>query len=208
MLRQELRDLKQTGTVQDYNEKWDALMFQIPAQDYNVDDLVLDYSNGLKRQVKEFIDSNFYETFEDLQRAAIRRGEALDNRPPMFTSNGFNKRPGGFFTRNFRNNPNQVSPKTLYTGPQAMEIDALSHQEGQHLRPDGKAYQGYANRPRSILSNRIKCYNCNGFGHISRNCPSAPTKATQDARVNYVQGHEDNIDKDVNFILGEEPAQM
>lgn len=137
LLRDQLRELKQTTTVREYAGRFRSLLNQVNCM--AEEDKVTYFVDGLKPDVRFEIERqrpvNLTATItlaEDIHAALARRG------------------PAAVSVRTVASYAQQPMPE-----PTAMEIDVLESR---------RRYPG-SQRP-------IRCFNCRGLGHLSRDCPS------------------------------------
>lgn len=149
-IRDRLDGLKQVTSVKDYVDKFEALLLQIPSEDYHDADMMHKFLRKLKPEIKKLVMVSGPNTLNE----AYQQAERIDD--IVYASSKENRTDSKPFMKQ--------APTRKFTD--AMEIDAVTFE-----RPNGRNYKGYT-------SKELKCFNCGKSGHLSGKCPLPPTEKT------------------------------
>src|SRR6185369_149476 len=151
-LRQQLKRLKQTGSVQEYGAQFRNIMGQI--DNMAEIDKVTYFLEGLKPATRMEVAYQAPDTFENAWALAIRFDTA------MFGSNRFNPNRSQSQQR-FNSKPQKPS---FNSGPVPMEIDYVGTSSFHH----NSNSNNNSNRQKGKFNG--SCYKCGLQGHIAKNC--------------------------------------
>ena len=155
-LRQQLRNLKQTGSVQEYGIRFRNTIGQI-AEMAELDKVTY-FIEGLKPATKMEVVYQAPEDFERIWQLAKRFDTA------MFSSNRDTPIQTPYRFRNPKINPSSSRNNGNGQGPVPMEIDHI----GASNSHNNYSNRNNNNRRRGTFNG--KCYNCGTPGHMSKDC--------------------------------------
>ena len=147
-LRQELRRLKQTTSVQAYVHAFRQLMVRI--DDMSVLDRIEAFINGLKPKTCREVSFHAPDALEDAYRLALRYDR--------------NYQASAFSTPRPQAPRWTPQPPPPATSGRAMDIDAVNTQRARPLRR-------LTDQEREELRRRGACFRCRQDGHMARDCP-------------------------------------
>lgn len=158
LARQRLEKLKQHNSIRDYIIEFRDIMLDLP--DMFEEDAVHQFIQGLQYEPRLQVFLKTPTTLKQAYSAAEAYEAAVECARGVRDVSFNNQRPGhsnrvGDF--NFQGN-NQETRSTA-DGPTPMDLDALYNNRRNN--------RGAGRRPGTI-----QCHNCQGYGHIARQCPS------------------------------------
>lgn len=158
MARQRLEKLKQQDSIRDYIIEFRNIMLDLP--DMFEEDAVHQFIQGLQYEPRLQVFLKTPTTLKEAYLAAEAYEAAVECargvRDVSFNNQGFghSNRTGGY---NFHGNNQE--PRSAADGPTPMDLDALYNNRRN-------------NRGAGRRQGTIQCHNCQGYGHIARQCPS------------------------------------
>jgi hypothetical protein len=144
-------------SVEDYTAEFDHSMMRCDIVEPE-EQMVAHYLGGLRSEISNVVQLQPYWTYNDVCKLAHKVEKQLKDR--RSTSRPFNQ--GGI--------TNRGSSSTAKTVPYSKVVAAKSANDGAKPPAKNESPAG-SNRPNTSNSNK-KCFKCQGFGHISSNCPN------------------------------------
>lgn len=158
MARQRLEKLKQYNSIREYIVEFRNVMLDLP--DMFEEDAVHQFIQGLQYEPRLQVLLKTPTTLKAAYSAAEAYEAAVECaqgvREPSFnnTRHGYNNNPG-----NYHFQSSTQATRSTVDGPTPMDLDALYNNRRNN--------RGYEKN-----SGTIQCHNCQGYGHIARQCPS------------------------------------
>ncbi|CDH61246.1 hypothetical protein RO3G_02687 [Lichtheimia corymbifera JMRC:FSU:9682] len=159
MARQRLEKLKQQDSIRDYIIEFRNIMLDLP--DMFEEDAVHQFIQGLqyepRLQVFLRTPTSLKEAYSaaEAYEAAVECARGIRDPPVNNPRYGYNNHHGD---SGFQGSTHATRSTT--DGPTPMDLDALYNNRKNNHRGFGKR------------SGTIQCHNCQGYGHIARQCPS------------------------------------